>query len=338
MKNRRFLLDSEHHFTMIQDEMPAFMDDEVVVKIMSNGICGSDIHFFHEGKLGNFRVTSPYTPGHECSGIITETGSAVTTFKAGDRVVIEPGIPCGHCGYCKSGRYNLCKDVVFLSAPPINGTFCDYVAIRSDMVYKIPNTLSFERAALAEPTAVAVHAVNRACCANGSTGVIVGAGPIGLLTLQAFKATGGGKAICVDVIDERLEIARRVGADETINTAKYEGSLENLGDVVFETAGNSKTTEMLFKLARSGGKVVQVGWPEKNEVELNIANLLDKELEYIGVNRYANAYAAAVGMIADRKINADEMITQTFDFEDTAKAFQFAYENPKKVLKVVVNN
>lgn len=133
MKNRRFLLDSEHHFTLTEEPVPVPKENEVLVKIAANGICGSDVHFYHEGRLGNFRVTVPYTPGHECSGVITETGAAVKEFRAGDRVVIEPGIPCGLCRYCKSGRYNLCRDVVFLSAPPVNGTFCDFVAIRSDM-------------------------------------------------------------------------------------------------------------------------------------------------------------------------------------------------------------
>lgn len=338
MKNRRFLLDSSHHFTLVEDEMPAFADNEVVVRVVANGICGSDLHFFHEGRLGNFHVTVPYTPGHECSGIVMETGSTVKGLKVHDRVVIEPGIPCGVCGHCKAGRYNLCENVVFLSAPPINGTFCDFIAVRSDMVYRIPDALSFEHAALAEPAAVAVHAVNRARYANGATAVILGSGPIGLLTLQAFKAAGGGKAICVDLLDERLETARRLGADETINPAKYKGALENLGDVVFETSGNSKTTAILFGLAQSGGKAIQVGWPEKNQVGMNIADFLDKELDYIGVNRYANAFPSAIQMIAEGKIRADEMITQTFPYKSTAEAFQFAYENPAKVLKVVVVN
>lgn len=143
--------------------------------------------------------------------------------------------------------------------------------------------------------------MNKANFTYDSAGVIVGGGPIGLLVLQAFKATGGGKTICIDLLDERLDIAQRLGADEIINSARYNGTLEVLGDVVFETAGNSKTTESLFSLARSGSKVVQIGWPEKPEVKMNIANFLDKELDYIGVNRYANAFPTAISILASGK-------------------------------------
>ncbi|MDE5054432.1 alcohol dehydrogenase catalytic domain-containing protein [Niallia taxi] len=196
--NRRAFLDKNHKFTIIEDDIPLLKEDELLIEIKANGICGSDIHFYKEGRLGNFVVDSPYVPGHESSGVIAEVGSSVKGFSKGDHVVIEPGIPCGICGYCKSGRYNLCPEVVFLSAPPVNGTFCDYITIRSDMVFRIPKTLSFEEAAMVEPVAVGVHAVNRAKFNSGDTAIIIGAGPIGILTAQAFKAAGGGEVICVD--------------------------------------------------------------------------------------------------------------------------------------------
>ncbi|MHB1483726.1 MAG: NAD(P)-dependent alcohol dehydrogenase [Saccharofermentanales bacterium] len=337
-KNRRLLLDSSHKFTMVDETIPIPGENEVLVKIAANGICGSDIHFFKEGRLGNFVVTTPYTPGHESCGTITALGPNAKGFEIGDRVVIEPGIPCGLCDHCKSGRYNLCGNVVFLSAPPINGTFCDYIAIRSDMVYKMPDEMTFEQGALVEPAAVAVHAVNRAGFINGASGVILGAGPIGLLVLQAFKAAGGGKAICIDLLDNRLEIAKKLGADVVINPKNNGMDAENIGDVVFETAGSSKTTAMLYKLARPGGIAVQVGWPEKPEVGMNIADFLDKELTYIGVNRYANAFKTAISQISDGRIRTDLLMTQKFDFDHVEQAFRFAAENPRETIKVVVIN
>jgi L-iditol 2-dehydrogenase len=336
-KNRCMFLDENHQFTKQECEIPEPAQDEILVKIAANGICGSDIQFYSEGKLGNFVVTKPYIPGHEASGTVAGMGSAVTGFNCGDRVVIEPGIPCGRCEYCKSGRYNLCPDVVFLSAPPINGTFCDYICVRSDFVYKLPDNIPLDDAALAEPAAVAVHSVNRAGLIGGKTGLIFGMGPIGLLTLQAFKAAGGGKVYCVDIMDNRLELAAKLGADEVINPKNYPG-LSNLADIVFETAGSPATTSQLFTAARVGATIVQVGWPAGNIVKMNIADFLDKELDYVAVNRYANAYPAAIQYISDGRINVKPLITNVYDFEDTPEAFKFAKENPDKVIKILVKN
>lgn len=336
--NRCAFLDANHNFQILEMEIPRPNADQVVVKIMANGICGSDIHFYKDGRLGNFVVTDPYVPGHEASGIIVDMGAEVKGISIGDRVVIEPGIPCGQCDYCRKGRYNLCKEVVFLSAPPINGTFCDYISIRKDCIHKIPNDLCFGRASLVEPVAVAVHAVNRARFNPGATAVVVGAGPIGLLTLQAFKCAGGSKVICIDKIDKRLEVAKELGADEIINIGKINGELSEVADVIFETAGSTAATQTLFKLARIGGSVVQVGWPGDQMVSMNIADFIDKELDYAAVNRYANAFPTAISWISDGRINVDKLITHSFSFEQIEEAFRFTLENPDEVIKTVITN
>lgn len=337
-KNRKAYLDAQHRITIKHEEIPGPGNFEVLVKIEANGICGSDIHFFNEGKLGNFIVKEPYIPGHECSGTIAEIGKDVKGFSVGDHVVLEPGIPCGKCSFCRSGRYNLCMDVVFLSAPPINGTFCDYICIPSDMVYHIPKELTFEEGAMIEPAAVAVHAVNRARFRKGCTALVVGAGPIGLLTLQAFKAAGGGKVICSDINDYRLEFAKKLGANEVINPDKENISMQNIAEVVFETAGSDRATASLFQYASPGGCVVQVGWPRSSFVGMNIAQFIEKELDYIAVNRYANAYPIAIQWICDGRIKVKEMITHKFYFEKIEEAFKFTGENPGKVIKTIVLN
>jgi len=335
--NRCLYLDNKHNLAIQNSKIPEPGVGQVLVKIAANGICGSDIHFYQDGRLGNFVVTTPYIPGHEASGTIVACGENANLYKTGQRVVIEPGIACGQCKHCKIGRYNLCASVVFLSAPPIDGTFCDYLCISENYVFPIPDTLSLEHAALAEPLAVAIHSINRAHMRPGDTGVIVGAGPIGLLTLQAFKAAGGGRVICVDLLENRLETAKKLGADDIILPNKNAPS-QDIGDVIFETAGSNAATAGLFRMAKHGGRVVQVGWPNGNNVELDIATMMDKELDYIGVNRYANAFEAAVTWLADGRINVDEIITQRYPFSQAPEAFRWAHEHPQETIKVVVLN
>ncbi|HZJ57902.1 MAG TPA: alcohol dehydrogenase catalytic domain-containing protein [Clostridia bacterium] len=335
--NRGLFLDAEHRLKLREFPIPKPAGGELLVEIRANGICGSDVQFFKEGRLGNFEVTVPYIPGHEASGVVVGTGPDVKHFKEGDKVVVEPGFPCGRCPFCKTGRYNLCPDVIFLSAPPINGTFCDYITMPESFAHPIPEGMSFEKAAVAEPAAVAVHAVNCAKYANGAHGVIIGTGPIGLLTLQAFKAAGGGQVTCVDLDAKRLQAAKKLGADRVINL-KDEDMPMDIGDVVFETAGSTEATAGLFSVARVGGTVVQVGWPGDNIVNMNIASFIEKELRYLGVNRYANAFPTAIQWLADGRISTDGIITHRFPLSRGPEAFRIASDNTQGSIKVIVYN
>ena len=337
MKNRCMYLLPDLTLEIREEPVPEPADDQVLIQIAANGICGSDVHFFKEGQLGNFKVTQPYIPGHEASGTVVSLGKRVSQLKEGTQVIIEPGIPCGKCRQCKRGRYNLCPDVVFLSAPPVNGTFCDYITVDANFVHSIPKGLSLGHAALAEPAAVAVHAVRRSRMETGDAGVIVGAGPIGLLTLQAFKAAGGGHAVVIDRMENRLEQALKFGADRVINTTD-ESCREPLGDVVFETAGSDITTKMLFSLAYVGARCVQVGWPAHTQVSLDVAMMMEKEIDYMGLNRYANAFGTALQWLEDGRISADAYITHRFDFDHAPQAFAWAAYHPVETLKVMVTN
>ncbi len=332
--NRCLYMDAEHRLALREEAVPAPGAGEVLVKIVANGICGSDLHFYHDGRLGNFVVTLPYVPGHEASGTVVRGGRR---FRPGDRVVIEPGIPCGRCALCKSGRYNLCPDVVFLSAPPINGTFCDYVCVAEHFLHAVPEGLSLDHAALAEPVAVAVHAVNRGRVRAGDVGVVVGCGPIGLLTLQAFKARGGGRCVCVDVLPERLAWAKKLGADEAV-LAGDGAQLRDFADVVFETAGSDAATAGMFDMVRPGGRCVQVGWTRSNRVAVDIAQLMEKEIDYVGVNRYANAFETALQWLKDGRIDAPALITQRFSLARAREGFDWALAHPAETVKVLVEN
>jgi L-iditol 2-dehydrogenase len=196
--------------------------------------------------------------------------------------------------------------------------------------------MGFDTGALAEPAAVAVHAMNLAGNVSGRTAAILGAGPIGLITLMAFKAAGGARAICVDINEARLACASSMGADETI--LNKDCKLTNICDIAFETAGSPVTTAQLFAAVRPGGRAVQVGWPSGNIVPMDIAGLMEKEITYSGLNRYANAYPAAIAWLADGRIDGRKLITHRFPFAQTPEAFEFTAANPNLVIKTIVSN
>jgi len=337
MLNRGLFLDADHHLQIKEMPMPEPKEGQVLIKMAANGICGSDIHYYVDGKLGHKHVTTPYVPGHEASGTIAGVGKGCKYLKEGMRVAIEPGTPCGYCDFCKAGRYNMCREMHFLSSPPINGTLCDYVVLPEHLAFPIPDTLSLEDASLAEPAAVGIHAVNQVR-GNllGISGVIVGAGPIGLMTLQAFKAAGGGKAYCVDYIDKRLEAAKVLGADVICKPG--DPVLKKAGDAVFECAGSTEATKGLIEKTKRGGSIVQVGWPEDIDVAIDIASLLDQEITYTGIYRYANCYPAAVTWLGDGRLRSEGVITHRFSFEEGAKAFEWAANNKKASVKTVILN
>lgn len=336
MENRCLYLNKDHEMHILTRPIQKPAVGEVLVKIAYNSICGSDVHFFKEGKLGNFTVTEPYIPGHEASGVVETVGAGVGMFAPGDRVVIEPGLPCGHCAPCRAGRYNLCPDVIFLSAPPIDGTLQDYLVVRADALHKIPDAMPLSHAALVEPAAVAVHAVNRGRIWAGASGVIIGGGPIGLMVLQAFKASGGGRTAVVDMLEARLNAALNLGADEVYRPGNP--ALSERFDIAFETAGNDHATESLFDLVRPGGRAVQVGWPGSTHVPMNIASLMEREIDYCGVNRYANAYGAAIQFLSNDRIRAEAMITQRFPFTRSVEAFVFARDHAAEAIKVLIEH
>ena len=334
--NRSLVLDAEHNLRIENRPIPVPGEGEVLVKIAATGICGSDVRFYTDGRVGTFVVTTPVIPGHESSGTIAGVGKGVKALREGDRVAVEPGISCGICDMCKTGRYNLCYEMVFLSAPPHDGMFCDYIVLPEHLAFPIPDSLSMRAAAMSEPSAVAIHSVNRSRMVAGDTGIIIGAGPIGLLTLQAFKAAGGGRAICVDVIDKRLDIAKELGADDVCKPG--DKILDGAADVIFECAGSAQATETLISMARRGARIVQVGNPKGGSVALDLATLCDFEIDYIGIFRYANVYPTAIRWLADGRLNTDKLITHVFPFEQAVEAFNLSRDNPNDTIKVVIEN
>jgi L-iditol 2-dehydrogenase len=343
-QNRALRLDANHRLWIEEQPIPRPGEGEVLVRVHANGICGSDIHFYERGVLGPYVVREPYTPGHEACGEIVELGTGVRERQVGQAVAIEPGIPCRKCRFCKIGRYNQCPDVSFLSVPGIDGTFRDYVTIPADFAHPMPTGMTWEQGACIEPVAVAVHAINRARIVAGASVAVLGVGPIGLLVIQAALAVGAGKVLALDCQEMRLALAQALGAlpihinDEAALEAVLARTDGQGADFVFETAGHSSATALAPEIAATAGVIVQVGWPEIERVPYKIETILAKELDLRGINRYANAFPAAISLVGRGAIRVEPIITHRFDFEQSPTAFAYAHEHPDHVIKVVVLN
>ncbi len=318
--------------------------DEVLIRITTNGLCGSDIHFFENGELGPFKVTEPYIPGHEACGVVAKAATAVEGPAVGQRVAPEPGIPCRRCEVCKSGRYNLCPNVAFLSAPPIDGTFAEYAVVAADFAHPIPDNVDDEAAAFVEPVSVGIQACKRAGVKPGDSVAIMGAGPIGLVTLLVAQAFGASSAFAVDLLPNRLEIAESLGAtaingkalDPVATINELTGGRGT--DVVFDTTGSSAACRMTPHLAKRGGVVTLVGWPETATVDYPIEVVLEKELDVRGVNRYCNTYPTAISLLASGKLDIQPLVSHRFPFTQVVEAFEFAASHRSETIKVMIRN
>ena len=213
MDNLTAILYKTGDIRLEQTDVPKPDPHQVLLKMDSVGICGSDVHYWTHGAIGDFIVRAPMVLGHEAAGVVTEVGEAVSHLKAGDRVAIEPGVPCRMCSLCKTGVYNLCPDMQFCATPPVHGNLCKYYVHAADFCYKLPDSLSLEEGALMEPLAVGVHACRRAGVCIGKRVLICGAGPIGLVNLLTAKAMGASEVVITDIAENRLEVAKSLGAD-----------------------------------------------------------------------------------------------------------------------------
>ena len=281
-------------------EIPVPKDNEVLVKLEYVGICGSDLHYYETGAIGDYVVEPPFVLGHEPGGTVVEVGKNVKHLKAGDRVALEPGKTCGHCEFCKTGNYNLCPDVVFFATPPVDGVFQEYVAHEADLCFKLPDNVSTMEGALIEPLAVGFHAAMQGGARAGQTAVGIGAGCIGLVTMMALKAMGVSRVYVVDIMEKRLEKALELGADGVIHAGQLDAVEElrkltngNGSDLVVETAGTQVTTVQAIHMAKKGAVIVLVGYSKSGEMTLPMSLVLDKELTFKTVFRYRHIYPMA---------------------------------------------
>lgn len=342
MKNTAAFLTGFEKIEFHDVGVPKIKAHEVMVKMEAIGICGSDVHYYTHGRIGDFVVQFPFILGHECAGTVVEAGSEVKHLKAGDRVALEPGVPCGSCEFCLSGRYNLCPDVKFFATPPYNGCLMNYVAHPAQFAFKLPVNVSSVEGALVEPLAIGINAALTGGVKLGDTVVVFGAGCIGLVSLLASKAYGATKVIVVDMIEKRLTVAKSMGA-VTINAnecdvlAEIAGLTDGKGaQVVIDCAGTNTTICQTVYSVKSGGTIVLVGLACDSVNGLHIYPLSTKELTIKSIFRYRNLYPTTIAAIADEKIDINGIISNRYKFEDTPRAFVETLKNTQNIVKSVI--
>jgi len=332
------LLKGPYDIEIIDVEKPEPKPGEVLIRVARCGICGSDLHAY-KGKHPDFAI--PLIPGHEFSGVVEDVGESVEEVKKGDRVTVEPLKICGKCYYCKRGEYNQCLKFGVLGAQT-NGAFTEYIAVQERWVYKIPDKMSFEEGAMVEPTAVAVHAVRRAGIV-GDTVLVLGAGTIGLLIMQVAKALGADTVVITDIVDWKLDFAKKLGADYALNPTRdnlkdvINGITDGLGvDTSFEAVGSNVTLSQALENTRKGGRVVIVGVYEKPMVEINAMKIVNKELEVFGSIVYRWDYPKAIKLIEQGRVNAKSLVSDVIPLEKIKEGFERMLRREEGIIKIQV--
>ncbi|MDR1314413.1 MAG: NAD(P)-dependent alcohol dehydrogenase [Deltaproteobacteria bacterium] len=316
---------------------------EVLVKVERVGVCGSDLHYFTEGRIGPYIVEYPFVLGHEAGGKVAKLGPGVKGLALGDTVALEPGRACGRCAFCASGRYHLCPDVQFFATPPVDGVFSEYVAHPESLSFKVPAPMDSLDAALIEPLAVGFHAAGQGGAVLGQKAAVFGTGCIGLMSLLALKARGLAGVAVSDVMPKRLEKALSLGASHAVNGAEEdfaEASLRITGgegwDLVIETSGNEKAARLAIETARKGATLVLVGYGPSGEMTLPMSLALDKELTFKTVFRYHHIYPMAIESVASGSIRPRDVATHVFEFDDLQNALDQSVSNKAEVVKSVI--
>ncbi|MFV0426963.1 MAG: alcohol dehydrogenase catalytic domain-containing protein [Beutenbergiaceae bacterium] len=321
--------------------MPTVARGSVLIKMLYCGICGSDMHFYQDGEP-EFDNLYPFVIGHEGSGVVVEVGAGVKTLAVGDRVVIEPGIPCRTCQWCAAGRYNLCAQMTFLSAPRAFGVMQDYVAHPAELCYKLPENVSSLEGALIEPLAVGIASTQRSGIRFGQSAAILGSGSIGLMTFLSLRAMGITDITMVDIYENRLEKARELGAPRTISAADGDptdavrAAHGGLGpDFVFETAGSPHTARQSLGMVKVGGAIMVIGVVVgSTPLDLQLAG--NKELTLMTNFRYHNVHPIAIEAVASGKISLDGIVSDIYEFNQAPAAFEDGIERRESIVKSVL--
>jgi L-iditol 2-dehydrogenase len=307
---------------------------EVLVQITAVGVCGSDVHYYEHGRIGPFVVEAPLVLGHESAGRVAELGEGASKHAVGDRVTLEPGVPCGRCRECRAGRYNLCADVVFFATPPIDGAFAEFVAIHEDFAFALPDSLSDEEGALMEPLSVGVWACQKAGVSAGDRVLVTGAGPIGQLAMQCALAFGATEVIVSDVNERRLALAERTGATRVVRPGEPLDDLD--ADALIECSGHPDALTAGIKALRPAGVAVLVGMGPGEEGTLPLSVIQTREIWLTGTFRYANTYPTAIALAASGRVDLKAIISGHFGLEDAEAALRAGREDPDSVKPMVV--
>jgi L-iditol 2-dehydrogenase len=307
---------------------------EVQIEVAAVGVCGSDVHYYRHGRIGDFIVNDPMILGHEMSGRITAVGEGVDPGRIGERVAVEPQHPCRRCKQCKAGRYNLCPEMKFYATPPVDGAFCRYVTIDDDMAYAVPDSMSDDAAALLEPLSVAITTMRKAGIVPGSSILIAGAGPIGVICAQAAKAFGAARIVVTDLLASRREMALKFGATEVLDPAAVDVSAIEPVDAFVDATGVPVAVVSGIKAVGPAGKVVLVGMGA-DEYSLPVSHIANNEITLTGVFRYTDTWPAAIHLVQSGLVDLDAMVTGRYDLDHVADALES--DTDPASLKSIVN-
>ena len=308
--------------------------DEVLVRVGSVGVCGSDVHYYRHGRIGPYVVDSPLVLGHEVGGTIVETGSDVPRDRVGERVALEPQLPCRRCRLCKTGHLNLCPNMEFFATPPIDGAFCDFVALPADFAHPVPDNMSDAAVALCEPLSVGLWANQKAGTSAGARVFVTGAGPIGAVAALAARAMGATDIVVSDPVESRRKrIADLMGADTVDPTSGFDSSTVE-ADVFLECSGATPALLDGLRAVRSGGTVVMVGHGD-DEVMLPVTDLQMREVTLTGIFRYVDTWPVAISLASTGLVDLDALVTASFGLDDVETALT-SDDDPMSMKSVVV--
>ena len=340
------VIHKEHDLRIDELEMLAadsLEPNEVRIRFGAGGICGSDLHYYHHGGVGDFRLREPMVLGHEVAGEVVEVGHDVTRVKPGDHVAVDPSRPCQRCEDCLAGRSHLCANMRFFGSaarfPHVQGAFVEFFKVADFQCHRLRPDVPFHVAACAEPLAVALHAISRAGALVGARVLVTGSGPIGALIVAAARLAGASRITVTDLHDAALEVSRKLGATKVLNIARAADQLAELEsgrgvfDVSIEASGNARGLETCILATRPGGRVVQVGLMPPGLSQAPINRLIAKELEFVGTFRFHREFAWAVDAIQSARINLEPLLTAQFAFRDVRTAFELAGDR-QRAMKV----
>ena len=332
-------------FEIVETTKPQInKDDDVLLRIDTIGICGSDIHYYKEGKIGDQLIDYPFTIGHECSAFVEEVGKKVTRVKPGDLVAIEPVISCHKCEQCLAGREHTCLNQTFLGAPgQLDGGLAGYLVMPEGNAYPVPSNLNSEMATMVEPLSIGYYASQFLKNIDKINSIaILGVGPIGLGVMLSLQARGFKNIFVTDKLDYRLEAAKKAGAVWTGNPDKQDvvSLLEKINpgnfDIVFECCGNQEALDQGIEILKPGGTLLIVGIPEEDRVSFNISKIRRKEITIQNVRRQNHAMQPVIDLLAAGKISCDFMITHKFTFDKTGEAFDIVSNYKDGVIKALI--
>ncbi len=316
---------------------------EVLLQVLTVGVCGSGVHYFLDGGIGEEKVKEPFVIGHEFSARVVALGPGVDGPPPGTRVAVEPAIPCGHCEFCQEGNPNLCENLLFCSTPPTPGALCEYMTHPAHLCFPLPDQVDDAAGAMLEPLGIALHAVSLARLHPGDTAAILGCGPIGLLTMQVARISGARAVYMTDLVPERLAMAEKLGATATFKADEGDPvtwvmeQTDGRGvDVAFEAAWAAETVAQVARVARRGGKLVMIGIPREDEAIFPAHAVRRKGLTIKYVRRMKHTYPRAIPMVRDGLIDVHSLITHRFPLERAPEAYQLVASYREGVIKAVI--